>query len=327
MEREIYHEPIRWEHMYISIEDITPVENIRPIDYEIVEEIASSIPVTGQLQACIADTSEEGIRLLAGRHRYEAIKLLNDRGFETEILVKVANRTLSEEEVLSVQMSENLHNKMTSAQEATIIHSFWDKIVEIYGRENITISLVAGKLGRSPRKISDAIKYIENLSPKVQEMVNNGNLAYSSALLLTELKTSEDGIWGEQVRTAIQIISRNLSSKETKKYIEKLNQEEQFSGPLFDNELWESIKKNGHIVSIKSEADKEGRNAAGWFVRILSTISKLDEPEKVEISKGIAKAIGELDLSLEQFTDKLCMYNPKNKEKILSQIERLGIRV
>lgn len=327
MEREELHEPIKWEHAYLPIDDITPVENIRPIDYEVVEEIASSIYVTGQLQACIADIGEDGIRLLAGRHRYEAIKLLNDKGYEVEILVKLANRTLSDEEVLSVQMSENLHNKMTSAQEATIIHSFWNQMIDIYGRENITLSIVAAKMGRSPRKVSDAVKYIENISPKVQELVDSGNLAYSSALLLSELKVSDNGYWGEQVRVALQIISRNLNSRETKKYINALNEESKFSGPLFDNELWGEIKRNGHLISIKSEADKEGRNAAGWFVRMLSTVSKLEEPEKVEISNGIAKTIGELGMSLDEFVDNIGKYNPKNKKLIQSQMERIDVRV
>ena len=43
----------------------------------------------------------------------------------------------------------------------------------------------------------------------------------------------------------------------------KLNQESKFSGPLFDNEMWGKIKKNGHLISIKTEADREGRSAAG----------------------------------------------------------------
>ncbi|HNW23199.1 MAG TPA: ParB N-terminal domain-containing protein [Candidatus Dojkabacteria bacterium] len=326
MEREISYEYIKWEHTYIPIEDISPVENIRPIDYEIVEEIASSIPVTGQLQACIADVSEDGIRLLAGRHRYEAIKLLNDRGFEIGILVKLANRTLSDEEVLSIQMSENLHNKMTSAQEATIIHGFWNRMVEIYGKENISISMIASKMGRSPRKVSDAVKYIENISPKVQEMVDSGHLAYSSALLLSGLKTTDDG-WGEQIRTALQIVSRDLNSKEAKKYIDRLNQESEFAGPLFNNEMWENIKKNGHIISIKTEADKEGKNAAGWFVRMLNVISKLDEPDRIQLSKGIVKAINELDLSLDDFIKKLCEYNPKNSKVIHTQMIELIERV
>lgn len=325
MEREISIEPIKWEHIYISINEITPVDNIRPIDYEIVEEIASSIPVTGQLQACIADIGDDGPRLLAGRHRYEAIKLLNDRGIETDILVKLANRTLSEEEVLSIQMSENLHNKMTSAQEATIIHSFWNQMINIYGRENITLSMIAARMGRSPRKVSDAVKYIENISPKVQELVDCGNLAYSSALLLTELKTSDNGQWSEQVRVALQIISRNLNSKEAKKYINRLNEENKFSGPLFDNEIWGEIKRNGHLISIKTEADKEGRSAAGWFVRMLSTVSKLEEPDKVEISNGIAKILAELDMSLDEFVDSIGKYNPKTRNVILNQIERLRV--
>ncbi len=323
MEREISRELIKWEHIYIPIDEITPVENIRPIDYEVVEEIASSIPQTGQLQACIADIGENGVRLLAGRHRYEAIKLLNDRGIETGILVKMANRTLSDEEVLSIQMSENLHNKMTSAQEATIIHSNWNKMVEVYGRENISISMVAAKMGRSPRKVSDAIRFVDGLSPKVQELVDSGNLSYSSALLLVGLETNSDSQWGEQIRTALQIISKNLNTKDAKKYIDRLHQEMQFSGPLFNNELWGNIKKNGHIVSIKSQADREGRSAAGWFVRILSTISSLDDPERVELSDGIAKAIGELGMSLEEFVEKLYKYNSKNGNKILSQIVKI----
>ena len=325
MEKENLYEPIKWEHTYLSIDEIIPVENIRPIDYEIVEEIASSISVTGQLQACIADIGEDSIRLLAGRHRYEAIKLLNDRGYEVGILIKLANRTLSEEEVLSVQMSENLHNKMTSAQEATIIHSFWNQMIDIYGRENISLSMVAARMGRSPRKVSDAVKYIENLSPKVQELVDSGNLAYSSALLLSELKVHDNGYWGEQVRVALQIISKNLNSKEAKKYINTLNQESKFTGPLFDNQLWGEIKKNGYLLSIKSEADKEGRNAAGWFVRMLSTISKLDEPDRVEISNGIAKVIGELGMSLDEFNYNIKKYDYKGKRVIDSKITGLNI--
>lgn len=323
MERESTYESIKWEHMYLPIEEITPVNNIRPIDFEVVEEIASSIPVTGQLQACIADIGEDGPRLLAGRHRYEAIKLLNDRGIETGILVKLANRTLSKEEILSIQMSENLHNKMTSAQEATIIHGFWNEMVDVYGRENISISMVAAKMGRSPKKISDAIKYIDGLSPKVQELVDNGTMSYSSALLLVGLKTDDDGQWGEQIRTALQIISKNLNTKDAKKYIDRLIQENKFSGPLFDNELWGNIKKNGHIVSIKTEADREGRSAAGWFVRILNTISRLEDPDRTELSDGIAKAVGELDISLDDFIDKLYEYNPRNRDKIFNQMEKI----
>lgn len=322
MEREAIHEHTRWEHIYVPIELVTPVDNIRPIDEEVVEEIASSIPVTGQLQACIADTSEYGIRLLAGRHRYEAIRLLNDSGYDVDILIKVANRELSAEEILSIQMSENLHNKMTSAQEATIIHSFWNKMIEVYGRENITLTMIAAKMGRSPRKISDAVKYVENISPLVQEMVDSGKLSYSSALLLAGLNTSEDG-WGEQSRAAVQIVSRNLNSKEAKKYVDSLKQESNFSGPLFDKEIWDSIKKNGHIISIKTDADRAGRNAAGWFVRMLGVIDIIDDPEKVEISKGIIKAVSELGMSLDEFIESVSKYNPKNKAMIESQLRKL----
>ncbi len=322
MESEPINEPIKWEHLYIPIYSITPVDNIRPIDPEVVEEIASSIPVNGQLQACIADTTPDGVRLLAGRHRYEAIKLLNERGYYVDILVRLADRELSDEEILSIQMSENLHNKMTSAQEAAIIYSFWNKMIDIYNRENVTISMIATRMGRSPRKVSDAVKYVENLSPLVQEMVNSGKLAYSSALLLTGLTTTNDG-WGEQTRIAVQIISRNLNSKDAKKYIQKLKQENEFTGPLFGEDIWENLKQNGHIISIKTQADREGRKAAGWFVRILGTISMLEEPDKVELSNGIINGISSLGMSLNEFIKKISIYNPKYQRIIEYHIQEL----
>jgi len=316
MEKESVQESVKWEHIYVDIEDIRPVDNIRPIDWEIVEEIASSIKQTGQLQECIGDIDEEGIRLLAGRHRYEAVNLLAEIGYSIPLYMRVANRRLTEEEILSIQMSENLHNKMTAAQEASIIYKFWQKSCEIYGVENISIKGIASKVGRSPRKVSEAVKYIEGVSPKVQELVDGGNLSYSCALLIADLHSNGDEYWGKQVRVALQIVSKGFNSIEAKKYIERLNQEEKFEGPLFDNEMWENIKKNGHLVSIKNDADREGRKAAGWFVRMISTISKLDNPEKAQLSEGIGKAIGELDISLDEFINKLNTYSPRNGEKI-----------
>ena len=67
-----------WDWLEVSIDDIIPAENIRPIDSESVESLAMSINEVGQLQPCIGDIVEyEGekfVRLIAGQHRYYAIK-------------------------------------------------------------------------------------------------------------------------------------------------------------------------------------------------------------------------------------------------------------
>jgi len=58
---------------------------------------------------------------------------------------------------------------------------------------------------------------------------------------------------------------------------------------------------------------------------MLSTVSKLEEPDKVEISNGIAKILAELDMSLDEFVDSIGKYNPKTRNVILNQIERLRV--
>ncbi len=300
---------VTWDWLEVSIDDIIPAENIRPIDSESVESLAMSINEVGQLQPCIGDIVEyEGekfVRLIAGQHRYYAIKYLCEIGVPRKIILRVANSELTAEEVLSIQMSENLQNKMTPEQDAKIIHSFWEGSKEIYGEGNVTISYIARKVGRSPRKVSDSIKYVEDLSPKVQKMVDEGVLSYSTALVLARLNKGEEisdkDFYSEQVRTAIFLISKKYTAQQARKYLERKEKESQSVGPLFSNEIWEEIKSNGYKVAIKDQASKEGRDAAGWFVRMYSAIAILEKPHQVEFSNAIKKAVKELGISLEKF--------------------------
>jgi ParB/RepB/Spo0J family partition protein len=305
---------ISWEWAEVSPEDVILASNIRDIETESVLELAMNIYEVGQLQPCIGDIVGQGeekiIRLIAGQHRYHAIKYLCESGFPRNIVIRVANRELSNEEVLSVQMSENLQNKMTSEEDAKIIHSFWKSSQEIYGEDNISISYLARKMGRSPRKVSDSIKYVEELSPKVQKMVNTGVLSYSTALLLAKLdkleKASENGdYYSEQVRTAMFLISKKYTTKQAEKYLKKKFKENELAGPLFTNEVWEEIKTNGYKIAIKDQSSKEGRAAAGWFVRMNNAISILEQPHKAEFSEAIKKAMSELNISLDQFYSNL----------------------
>ena len=111
---------------------------ILEIETEPMMELAMSINEIGQLQPCIGDIVEiEGekfVRVIAGQHRYYAIKHLCDSGFLRKIIIRIADRELSNEEILSIQMSENLQNKMTPEQDAKIIHSFGKAVKKYMGR-------------------------------------------------------------------------------------------------------------------------------------------------------------------------------------------------
>ncbi len=299
-----------WNWVEVDPYNVILANNIREIETEPMMELAMSINEIGQLQPCIGDIVEiEGekfVRVIAGQHRYYAIKHLCDSGFPRKIIIRIADRELSNEEILSIQMSENLQNKMTPEQDAKIIHSFWQSSKEIYGKENITIAWLARRMGRSPKKVSDSIKYVEGLSPKVQEMVSGGVLPYSTALLLTKLDKKEDSTSGEdyyseQVRTAVFLISKKYSTKQAETYLKRKANEKNLAGPLFGDEVWKEIKTNGHIIAIRDQSSREGRAAIGWFDRMFKTVSMLDDPAKVKFTKAIVNAVEETGLAREQF--------------------------
>lgn len=303
---------IFWKLYEIETESSILVDNIRPIDPLVVEDLANSISEIGQLSPCIGDTivTENGefVRIIAGQHRFHAINLLHQKGEDIPLLARIANRTLNDEEILSIQMSENLQNKMTAEQDAKIIHSFWQKCCQLYGEEVVTLKYLSRKLGRSTQKISEAIKFVEDLSPKVQEMVQKGVLHYSTALLLTRLDwKSENGndFYSEQVRTAVFLISQGYNKDEARRYLDKRIKEKSYTEPLFSNEVWKELKKNGYRIAIRDKSSKEGRNASGWFVRMIRTVSLLDEPSRVEFSEAIERSVEELGLSMEDFKNNL----------------------
>ena len=307
---ELESERIYWKWEEIPIENVVLADNIRAIDDEVVEELALSILENGQLQPCIGDMlytedGEEIPRIIAGQHRYHAIRLLNEHDIYTPIIVRIANRNLTPEEVISIQMSENLQNKMTPEQDAKIIHSYWEGLTSI--GQKLTYIEISRKLGRSPKKVSDAIRYIEELSPKVQEMVGSSLLSYSTALLLTKLdkENLNGGMYAEQVRVALFLISERYTANQTKKYLSQREKEKEFAGPLFTGEVWDSLKSNGYKIAIRDRASKEGKQAAGWFSKMTRAVSLLDNPSKAEFSSAIERAVVELGISLKDFYKEL----------------------
>jgi len=305
-------EKIFWKLYEIEIENSVLVDNIRPIDQFVVEDLANSISEIGQLSPCIGDTlaTEDGqiVRIIAGQHRFHAINLLHQRGEDIPLLARIANRTLNDEEILSIQMSENLQNKMTAEQDAKVIHSFWVKCCQLYGEEIVTLKYLSRKLGRSTQKVSEAIKFVEGLSPKIQEMVNKGVLHYSTALLLTRLNNSDkdSDFYSEQVRMAVFLISQGYNKEEAKRYLDKrIKESKAYTEPLFSGEVWTQLKKNGYRIAINDKASKEGRTASGWFVRMIRAVSLLDEPSKAEFSEAIERSVDELGISMDEFKGNL----------------------
>lgn len=300
-------ECVKRETFLVPVEHIVLAENIRPFDYDFIEVLKESIREHGQLQECIGDVilDENGgfkVRVVAGEHREIAIEQINQEGDYRPVRVSVADRTLDPETVIEIQMSENLQNKMTSAQDATIIHNFWIRLKRLREEEgwSLTKLELSRRIGRSTDTVSNAIKYIEDVNPLIQKLVDEKSFPYSLALLLSSVDKGE-GYNSKQLDLALLFIAKSYTLSQAKKHMNKLKAEDGFTGPLFGNEEWTAMEVKNRMIAIRDQADKEGKSASGWFVKMIHTARVLGGPQKVKISDAIKVSVQDLGLSLKDF--------------------------
>jgi len=285
-------ESVRRETFLVSVEDIVFADNIRPFDEAFVDELKESIKEQGQLQECIGDiiTDEEGnlkVRIIAGQHRAKAIIKLNQEGYIIPIRISVANTTLDPEKVIAIQMSENLQNKMTPAQDAVIICNYWKKLKEAREAQGGTVSFpeIARKIGRSTEKVKEAVKYVDGLDVRVQKMVDDKQLYYTYALLLADLP-KEGGFMTTQFEVADLFFREKFPYKKAVEHVKKLREEGAFVKALFEN--WEEIKIEEHLKFIHDKSTQKALEAGDWFNRNFYSISNFQgEKNKVGFSTAI----------------------------------------
>jgi len=314
-------EELHYEIFNVPVERIFLADNIRPFDNDFIDTLALSIHEHGQLQACIGDivSNENGtfVRLIAGQHRFKSIAKLNLEGENIPVKISLANRELSPYEVIEIQITENLHNKMTPAQEAQVINGLWQRMRALKDNDGKKLSIAefARGVSRSSDVVRDAIKYVECLSPVVQRLVDEKILPYTVSLLLSEAEnivkgrergkqyTLED-IHREQLYLAQKFVTMNFTYDRAKKYIQQLKQENNFAESLFGDD-WGKMEVASHIIAIRDQSDKKGREAAGWFVKIVRMVQLLPDTNKVEFSDAIKDAMSDLGMSRDEFEKKL----------------------
>lgn len=315
---------IEYKTVMVDTDDMNLADNIRPFDKEFIKTLADSIATNGQLQSCLGyeKTLEDGskrIILIAGQHRFMAIKLLNysrikEGKKKIPVMVRIANRELTPEEIVELQITENLQNKMTPAQEAAVISNLWHgmkKVKENEGKK-MSVTKFARRIGRSRKTVSDAIKYVDGVSPLIQELVDNKLLPYTQAILLTNIDdlikrgnvcdiTEEDRVW-KQCELAQYFITKKFNLRQASAYLKKLREENSFVGPLFGDEWYYESGKKGNLLAIRDTANKEGRKAAAWLVNMIHTARIIKEKTgSVKTSHAIHSAVDSLDEAFDDF--------------------------
>ena len=225
--------------------------------------------------------------------------------------------SLSDFEELQVQITENLHNKMTPKEEAHVINRLWEKYNKLDGRKRPSIKSFANLVPRSYTEVRNAIKYHEKLIDPVQELVDEGLISYSLALLIAGLSGDDVNgsfFYSEQYLAANHIATIKMSAKGKKNYIQgllqdkalkrKMEQESYQKLSLFSGELMEALKEPP-IISFKKTTDREANRSMQWFIKVIKLISLYPEPEKTKFTKAVQDRIHELGFSLDDFNNRL----------------------
>lgn len=164
--------------MKVAISDIkTDVYDVREeVDEEHVEQIRDSLDEDGQWNPIIIRPGENGdYQLIAGHTRVRAAKNLGWEELEANV------RNVDDTEAEKLALKTNLKRKgMSKLEEGKVVNSLMTEY-------ELSQADVAKKLGKSKSWVSDRVKVALNLRPEVKGLVEEGELSYNLARVVTQV--------------------------------------------------------------------------------------------------------------------------------------------
>lgn len=138
-----------------------------------LEELKRSIQRYGVIEPVVVAQSESGYKLVVGRRRFEACRLL---GLET---IPAIVRKMSDERGRELSYQSNLQSEMLNlADEVEFLRG-----IDIF---HLPDEEIASRFGMSPEEVSVA-KRFNRLPPPLREAVRTGEIDERRALALTRL--------------------------------------------------------------------------------------------------------------------------------------------
>jgi len=191
------------------------VEKIKPNPYqpresfekEGLEELAASIEENGVLQPLIlTPRGDEGYYIVAGERRWRAAKMAKKK--EVPAII----REFEEDRMLEIALIENIHRDDLNPLEEARAYS------QLLERLEVTQNELAEKIGKSRSGISNSLRLLK-LPAEIQNHVSRGTLSAGQARALAGLDDPD-----QQREVAEEIISRDMSVRETEKHIAGLKE-------------------------------------------------------------------------------------------------------
>jgi ParB family chromosome partitioning protein len=248
-----------------------PVENIsrgryqprREFDQDKLQELADSIAAQGVLQPIVVRPVEDGrYEIVAGERRWRATQLagLGD--------IPVVVREVDEQTAMAIGLIENIQrDDLNPLEEATALYRLLDEF-------ELTHQDVARAVGKSRTTVTNMLRLLD-LTPRVKEYVDARQLEMGHARALLGLKDER------QTEAARQVVSRNLSVRDTEKLVRRLQQEENgvSSGKVPDREADPDVRRLIDDLSERLGARvniQQGSKGKGKLVIAYNSLDELD---------------------------------------------------
>lgn len=215
----------------IDISSIVPRSDQprRIFNQEQLNELSESIRLNGIIQPIIVRKIEDNqYQIIAGERRWKAAKMA---GLDT---VPAVIKDTSDQKTFELSIIENIQRQdLTVVEEAEA----YKRLIDDY---NYTQEKVAEIIGKSRSHVTNILRLL-NLPPEIKEMIDTGQLSMGHARALIGIDNN--------IEIAQEVISRNLSVRETEKYIKSFH--ENFSPDI------KEVKKKKVTVNISDSSQKD----------------------------------------------------------------------
>lgn len=283
------------EYVYakVPLRETLPSENIRPLDIYHAIGLGFSIKENSQLAPCIAHLNEKGqIEVLAGDHRRRGLILATN--WDHDLLLNLHLRTLSREEQIEIQLTENKQNPMKPEERAIVYHKLWRLFLK--HNDKATKAEIASRLNESPSVFYKAVLYEEKLHPAIQDMVDEGNITYSTALLFTRIEEKE-----KQLKTFTRALTANLDNKSIRNMINNIISQEELGWGLWSPEEFEEMSAKGAEQNFKLKFQREANEAIVYLCVVASLIQENEIKSYVPMTEAVARDMSRLIFTTMQF--------------------------
>ena len=195
----------RIEEIFIDQIEANPFQPRSNFDEDALKELANSIKEKGVIQPItVRKIRAEKYQIVAGERRWRASKLVGLKKMPAVI------RNFDDQEMLEIALIENIQREdLNPIEEAAAYKEMIDNF-------DITQAELAKQVGKSRSNVSNMIRLLK-LADKVKNHLQQGVITIGHARALLALEKKE-----KQVAACENIIIRDLTVRETEKYVDKL---------------------------------------------------------------------------------------------------------